>query len=42
MEDFREKMGRTSSYRVPSILKTVSVSREVKLIDLFKRGEFVP
>ena len=43
MEDFREKTGRASDRcRVPSILKTVPVSREVKLIDLFKSGEFVP
>ena len=42
MEDFREKTGRILDCCVSSILKTVLVSGEFTLIDLFKLGEIVP
>ena len=40
--DFHEKVGRISEFLVPSVLKTVPVSREFTVTDLFRLGDFVP
>ena len=42
MKDFHEKTGQISDCLAPSVLKTVPMSREFTVIDLFKFGELVP